>query len=111
MATLVTPAFVRKAASSPRPRRVVGNLFLVTVTSPPGSLIRVAATTLSRCTSRPAALSACCFMSPPLLVLVQPHAPALAAGRGPRWKRNRGFVLVATLVGPRGPGPALVRAR
>src|SRR5437588_12736550 len=61
MATLVTPAFVRKAASSPRPRLVVGNLFLVMLTSPLGSLIRVAATTLSRCTSRPAALSACCF--------------------------------------------------
>src|SRR6267143_6790439 len=68
MATLVTAASVRKVASSLTPRLVVANLFLVTTTSPPGSLIRVAATTLSRCTSRPAALSACCFMSPPLLV-------------------------------------------
>src|SRR6267143_3573470 len=109
MATLVTAASVRKVASSLTPRLVVGNLFLVTTTSPPGSLTRVAATTLSRCTSRPAALSACCFMSPPLLV--QPHAPALAAGRGPRWKRNLGFVLVATLVGPHGPAPDFVRAR
>src|SRR5260370_29337499 len=109
MATLVTAASVRKVASSLTPRLVVGNRFLVTTTSPPGSLIRVAATTLSRCTSRPAALSACCFMSPPLLV--QPHAPALAAGRGPRWKLNLGFVPVATLVGPHGPPPDFVRAR
>ena len=43
------------------------------------SLIRVAATTLSRCTSRPAALSACCF-TPTSCPLVQPHAPALPLG-------------------------------
>src|SRR2546422_4888299 len=63
MATLVTPASVRNPASCLTPRLVVGNRFLVTLTSPPGSLIRVAATTLSRCTARPAALSACCFTS------------------------------------------------
>ncbi len=82
MATLVTAAFVRKAASSPSPRLVVGNLFLVTATSPLGSLIRVAATTLSRCTSRPAALSACCFT--PHLLSRRPTARTCVG----RWERT-----------------------
>src|SRR5260370_7391566 len=83
MATLVTPGFVRKAASSPRARLGVGNLFLVTATSPLGSLIRVAATTLSRCTSRPAALSACCF-TPHLLS--RPPTARTCVGR---WERTK----------------------
>src|SRR2546421_8897689 len=107
MATLVTAASVRNAASSPMPRLVVGDLFLVTVTSPPGSLIRVAATTLSRCTSRPAALSACCFTSYLLPSSNHTHL-RWPLGGGPRWKRNLGFVLVATLVGPHGPASDFV---
>src|SRR6266849_7668709 len=82
MATLVTAASVRNAASSLMPRRVVGNFFLVTVTSLPDSQIRVAATTLSRCTSRPAALSACCFTSHLLPSSNHTHL------RWPLWERT-----------------------
>src|SRR6266498_3709204 len=110
MATLVTAASVRKPASSPIPRLVAGNLFFVTVTSPPGSLIRVAATTLSRCTSRPAALSACCFTSHLLPSFNRTHLlwpPGGDHGGGGIW----GSCSSRHSSVPHGPAPDFGRAR
>src|SRR6266511_2535702 len=110
MATLVTPASLKKAASSLTPRLVVGNLFLVTATSPPGSLTRVAATTLSRCTSRPAALSACCFTSHLLPSFNRTHLlwpPGGDHGGSGIW----GSCSWRLSSVPHGPAPAFGRAR
>src|ERR1039458_8635997 len=99
MATVPTPASPSQVASSPKPLAVVENDCFVTLTERLGWTTRAHATTVSRWTSSPATLSPLsriCFIAAP------PRLDVEAAAED-RVKRMLGFVLVATVRGPRGP--------
>src|SRR5215211_9466606 len=105
MATRATCRSASQPAKRPSPAVVVLNRSLSVTAPPRGPASRTHAATLSRCTSSPATRSYSSSMAPPL--------SRVAATRrgGPGNQPNLGFVLAATIPGPAGPAPDLLRAQ